>query len=329
MEPTRTSSAAGEASIETRVANIERMLVRIETQLDQLPGLAAMAGDSFDEAARRAQERGIDLDGRLDTAVHLLETLTRPEVAGALQNAADLATSAPPTAAAAIDTIDELVAGLQARGMDIDERLSVVLRLAERLSDPNIASTLDKLLVLLGQSGGTLASLLDTLDEIASAAQGRGVDFEVRLRGLVEFVEKVTRPAALKALSKAADIAVDAPGLVGTMLDTFDDIAAGLSERGVDVQERLDKLLSLAEKASAPGALDALHHFLKNAEVMRLLADAMANSSEREPPALGLFGMARALRNANAKVALGFTATLLDHFGESLRNRTAGKNLLE
>ncbi len=58
------------------------------------------------------------------------------------------AAQAPPAVAALVDTVDDVVDGLRARGVDVDERLGTLLQVMDRLTQPAalaaVVSLLDK-----------------------------------------------------------------------------------------------------------------------------------------------------------------------------------------
>lgn len=81
-------------------------------------------------------------DGQSDSPLDRLErrlariehTLARLETAAA---------AAPAALGAAVDTLDSLAARVQASGIDVDERLRILLRAVERLTSPEAIATLE------------------------------------------------------------------------------------------------------------------------------------------------------------------------------------------
>ncbi|QXD16267.1 DUF1641 domain-containing protein [Rhodocaloribacter litoris] len=116
-----------------RLDVLDRALAAAETAATQAPGMAAMFVDIADEAAARAQERGVDLDQRLHDALDLVERLTAPETTRVLKQLLDrmdrleallaLADQAPGMAAMFVDIADEAAARARERGVDLDETL--------------------------------------------------------------------------------------------------------------------------------------------------------------------------------------------------------------
>ncbi len=97
---------------------------------------------------------------RLETAAMRLESLER---------------SLPSALAAATDTVDTLVDRLRERGVDVDERLHIVLEVAERLTSPEaltaLTTLLDKLPLVqhLLESGIVDASSIDVVGRAGAA----------------------------------------------------------------------------------------------------------------------------------------------------------------
>lgn len=118
------------ARLEARMDRIEAQLTRLTSLLDQALPVAAVGIDVVDEAVRRAQDRGVDVDARLRRAVGLVEAITDPKVLDALERTlqaapvlgegAALAGKLPGYAGIAIDAFDEEVARLSAQGIDVD-----------------------------------------------------------------------------------------------------------------------------------------------------------------------------------------------------------------
>lgn len=113
--------------------------------LDQAPGFAAMTVDMADEAARRAAERGIDLDERLHGVLGLVEKLSAPETVrvlsallarvGDLEQLLALADQAPGFVAMMVDVADEWAARAAERGTDVETMLHATAAAARRLTE--------------------------------------------------------------------------------------------------------------------------------------------------------------------------------------------------
>lgn len=155
------------ARIEQRLDHIEHKLTKLEALEKQAPGLAAMAVDAVDDTLRRMSERGVDVDERARLALRVLERLTEPTLlthldsllsrADLLHQGLALAEQAPGLAAAAVDTFDGIMARVQASGVDVDERASLLLQALERLTSPSALEALRAMLAHTDQ----LKALLD------------------------------------------------------------------------------------------------------------------------------------------------------------------------
>ena len=150
-------------SLESRVENIERMLSRIETQLAELPNLVATGVDTMDGLAREANERGIDIDQRLEALVSLLELSTRPAVVKTMELAAEAAQHGPGLVAMAVDTFDKIVLDMQERGVEVCEGVDSLGKLAEMFIKPEFLQSVTTLIDV------ATPRALETTELIASA----------------------------------------------------------------------------------------------------------------------------------------------------------------
>ena len=132
--------------IDERLARVERSLERVAAPAASAPSTIAIAVDTMDDLARKAQDRGIDIDARLAGAVRMLERLTDPRTERALERLLDLAESAPSIVASVVDTADSLAERANAMGIDLDDRLRVLARVLERLTAPEALSAVEALL---------------------------------------------------------------------------------------------------------------------------------------------------------------------------------------
>lgn len=151
--PPTAQTAAGSQPILAALERLERRLDRIEQRLDQVtdlahraPPLVATVADTFDSAAARAADRGVDIDARLRAALALVERLTAPETMALVERALDAAEAAPGMAATVADTFDSLVARAGDAGIDVEERLRVLAAVAERLTSPTALAAVREVL---------------------------------------------------------------------------------------------------------------------------------------------------------------------------------------
>ncbi len=128
---------------------------------EQLPGLTATVVDSIDSLLAKAQQRGIDIDARLQALLRTTERLSRPETLSNIEQTLDIAEQLPGLTAAAIDTIDGLLAKAQGKGIDIDDRLYQLIRAGELLSCPAVVNMLSLMAERGPELERGLAAVLD------------------------------------------------------------------------------------------------------------------------------------------------------------------------
>lgn len=125
----RKSDEAG-VSIDARLKNAlviaekltaPRMVDQLERILqfsDQLPGLMAMQADIVDEAYRKADAQGVNIDERLGIALQLAEKMTQPQVAEKLETLLKIGDQLPGMMAMTMDMVDEGMKKAIANGFD-------------------------------------------------------------------------------------------------------------------------------------------------------------------------------------------------------------------
>lgn len=161
-----------------RIDTLETAVDRLATLMEQGPGMISMAADTVDETARRAADNGIYLEERLSNALHLAERLTAPETVEKINALLTLAEQAPGMISMMADAVDEEIRHACDRGVNIDKRLGTALRLAERITDPQMEERLNTLLDLSDQMPGMLAMTMDILDEGYRKAADAGLDLQ-------------------------------------------------------------------------------------------------------------------------------------------------------
>jgi hypothetical protein len=181
------SNGSHEAPLLALLQRMDRRLERVEEALSRLDGLTrgapavvATVTDSLDAFAGRLAEKGIDVDQRARVVVEVAEKLTSPSVVRALAMLTDRADAierivrvveqAPALMATVVDVVDSVTARLDTAGIDVDERVRVMLRLLERLTAPQTWAALEKVL----DSGLLDAGALDSLGRVAEALASTG-----------------------------------------------------------------------------------------------------------------------------------------------------------
>ena len=199
-ELARRASARGvdlDARMSAALSALERIsepktldaLVRIASQAERLEpvavwaasaeGTLAMGLDAADALARRAQERGVDLDARASAALDLLERVSDPATAAAVGRLAALAPSLEPLARLAaqfedhlalfIDSADAWAAARQREGVDLDQRATDGFAMLLRLASPEVAVPLGKLIdavPALGRHADKFPRQLDLANQV-------------------------------------------------------------------------------------------------------------------------------------------------------------------
>ena len=177
-----------------------------------------------------------------------------------------------------------------------------------------------------------VATLVDTADELVARLAVRGIDFDARARSMLALVEQLSAPAVLAPLSRliARIEQLDAvvatadkiPGLVATVVDTFDSIVTRLRESDIDVDATVRSLLRVAERLTRRETLRVVEAVLDTGVLdpaalatIRRIGQAVAKTGSVEPNRTGLFGLLRALRDPEVQRATGFLVDLARNFG--------------
>jgi len=184
------------------LARLEQRLSLIEERIDRItrtvPGVAATAVDSFDDAARALQARGVDLDERIRNATITLDHLTTNEATQLVARMLDLARNAPLALATLVDGLDQHLGELRDAGVDLEARLQILGKVAERLTTP----------AALGMAE-TLVEHLPNLERLMSSG--------VLGAGPIDIVSKAGE--ALSRAQQAAPAPVGAFGLLRALSD--------------------------------------------------------------------------------------------------------------
>lgn len=143
-------------------------------------------------------------------------------------------------------------------------------------------AVLERLSVVLDSGGAAIPMVVDTLDEAAARAAGRGVDVDQRLRAVELAIERITEPATLDALTRMASyadrlepVARLAAGFednTAMLVDAADAWAAAAEARGVDVDERVRAAVGALERLSDPEVIETVQTLLGYAPLARAAA---------------------------------------------------------
>lgn len=247
-------------------------------------------------------------------------------------------TTAPPTApdAARPPEGDPVLQALQGISLRLD-------RLEGRLSAVEAHA---------GAALGAVGALTDTLDQRVAGWQARGIDVDERVGALGRLSEAATAPALLAQLTRILEQAAQQterleavaaavsglPGVVGAVGDTVDQHLGALTDRGVDLDQRVRDLLALTERATRPESVRAMSQLIDKLSVLETLASsavlephvvalvgqagrAMVQTREENPPPAGIFAALSAAGRPDVQRAIGFLLRFGERFGEGLHQK--------
>ncbi len=160
------------------------------------------------------------------------------------------------------DMADDAVRTASKNGVDIDERLRSALSIAEKLTAPSMVEKIDHLISALDQAPGMVSMVADITDDLARTQAANGIDIDERLRGALSLAEKLTAPAMVNQINGLIAAAEQGTGMVSMAVDILDDTVKTAGENGVDINERLQSALILAEKLTAPKVVEQLNGML-------------------------------------------------------------------
>ncbi len=132
-------------TVEVLSALIDRLdqLEELADLAEQVPAAATVTVDTIDEALTRAADQGVVVDERAREGLRLLETLTEPDTAAALEQVLDrsdqleeltaLAEEAPDAIATVVDILDAEYARAAAQGYDPEQTLRQAFGALSRL----------------------------------------------------------------------------------------------------------------------------------------------------------------------------------------------------
>lgn len=227
--------------------------------------------------------------------------------------------------------------------LEVLERIEAKLDRLDRVLGP---------LAALGDAPAVVGTALEALDD---RARGREPELDARLQGAVALLERISRPGTLERLQQVVDVFESLPGLVATAVDAVDDAA---DPSGLDLHGRMEAGMKLLAQLTHPKTLALLQHLLVHVtdptpvstgvpaldayaaqgvnmeqltreglqlvgQVVVFLRHAQAQGERR----LGLFGLAKALRDPHVQRAMGFAMSFLESFGEALDGTISQKSL--
>lgn len=183
--------------------------------------------------------------------------------------------------------------------------------------------------LLVAEAPRLAATATDVFDDLAAEVP----DFDARLRSLLAFALRASRPETLAMLGGALDLLDRAPQAVAAAVDVFDAVLAAAAREGVDVNSffgvsarfavHLVRLGPAIDRLLDSGMLDprAIDTLGRVGRALSAQADAPAESVG------GLLATLKILRDPDVQRALGFAVGIARRFGAEDTHalaRTAG-----
>jgi len=191
-----------------KIDSLEQTVEKIAIATEQGPGYVSMVTDMVDETVRNSAARGVDIEQRLGTALHLAERLTAPETVEKLDQLIRFAEHAPGLMSMTTDIVDETMRKSSEKGIDIGERLGQASVMLEKLTAPETMEKLNQLMILADQAPGLISMFTDIVDEAMSRAKARGIDLEAHLDTGLQLAERITSPEIRDKAGDMLDINV-------------------------------------------------------------------------------------------------------------------------
>lgn len=284
------------------------------------------------------QDALLRLLDRLDTIERTVDRLER------------LDAQLPMLLSTATDVVDAELTRAADRGVVLDERTREALALAEKLTEPQTAAALTRLMdrldqmedlaALADQVPGVVATSVDTLDDALTRAADRGVVLDERAREGLHLLEQLTEPETARALAAVMDRAdqledlmqlVDrAPDAIATVVDMLDAEVAKAYARGHSPEETLRQTVGTLGRLGELFRTDEFEALLDSGvldpEALNVvgslgaaLVDTQKEATRGKTPKRGVFGLLGALRDPDVQHAIGFLTQFAKKFGQNLR----------
>ncbi len=334
----------------SRVTTLERAVDRLTAVLEKSPGLFSMAADITDETYQRIAEQGVDLETRLQNALHLAERLTAPSTVAQFDQLLETAQMAPDLAAMLKDMTVDVISEVPPEGMQLDERLRAIATLAARLTDPVRVEQLHKLLDIADMAPDLVETVNGALQEMMQQAPPQSLRLDERIRAVLPLLDKLTSPETAGKLSELLALTDMAPDLIHTVGGMAGEVMQQLPPEGLQLDERLRAVLPLLDKLTQPEtagrmqqllalsdqlpgmaamSVDIIDEQMKKAvecgldlgkilQITEATAQAFCEASREERRPMGPWGMLRAPLDRDRQVAIGFLMTFLKKFGQRI-----------
>lgn len=195
-----------------------------------------------------------------------------------------------------------------------------------------------------------IATGTDIVDEQVARSADRGVQFDQRLDGLGDLLERLSRPETLTAIATLLDslpqlvemlrVAQQLPNLLATLGDVVDDTQQRCAAEGMDIEKAIINgcqaamwLGTKVDQAHLRRLGDLLGSEIMNVNALnvvdnaaRSLNTAQQQSQPQQPPKLGLLGLLKAMRDPEIQRSLDFAIHFGKSFGQNLKQSTQAEN---
>lgn len=175
------------------------------------------------------------------------------------------------------------------------------------------------------QISAQIPLLMATVTEIADSYARRIPDIDARLETVTGLLERVTRPDTVRSLETLLDALEQAPQLISTGVDIFDDLMAKAAASGIEIEHLIESsgrlLNGLFELATSPEVRNLLESGMLDKGAVQTLgraARSLADVRCQQPEPIGFFGALRALGDPDVQRALGFMVAVGTAFGAQM-----------
>ena len=246
------------------------------------------------------------------------------------------------------DSIDEVVMSSAESGTDLEIVLQNSVQVAAKLQNPQLTKILGRLLEqteslellvsMLEQAPGVMATMADSLDEMAHSASETGIEFDIMLPRLLQLGAKVQNPKVFDLLERTLDqteaiemllnLFEQGPSLAAMVADSLDEIAQSAAEAGLDLEQLLQHLFKVPVKLAPlldSGELDALLESgmlePQTLQVLGKVGKALSQGyalDQSQPQKVSIFGLIGMINDPDIQRVLGFLNTFGKQFGQTL-----------
>lgn len=225
--------------------------------------------------------------------------------------------------------------------MDDPKTMESLASLMSRAS--TVETLVDRAAEATGFAENVFATATDVVDEQCEKINATGTSVDSRAASLLDVLLKLTEPETIESLKRLIDrlpqleqatrLLDEAPNLIATLTDVFDEWAGEMKADGIDLEKSLRQGIRSAlwfGQSIGQMELDRLGVLLRSdmldehaVECVAKAGTALARCHEGQcdvdsPKQVGPIGAFRALFNPNTQKALSFAIRFSQCFGSSL-----------